>query len=129
MHETTSIQVPDDTNLAEHLETNESILIGTVEFEGPFRDGEDLLPLPGIFAIVCQSKSELELLTLDESHCLKDCLNSSEYEDNMLFFSEHCKGALLAIVHYTPAMSAAERIALKNELLAQMMTEETATQN
>lgn len=127
MHETNAVQIHGDTSFTEDLSLNESILIGTVEFEGPFRDREELLALPGIFGIVCQSKNELELLTLDESHCLKDCLTSSEYEDNMLFLSEHCTGALLAIVHYTPAMTTSERIALKNELLAQMVIKETPT--
>lgn len=111
---------------SENVDLKKSILIGNASFSGPFSDRDEILPLPGIFGIVCQSNDELELLTLDESHCLKDCLTSSEYEDNMLFLSEHCAGTLLAIVHYTPGLTSVQRVMRKNELLAQFMIEETA---
>lgn len=111
---------------SEKLASNESIRIGGASFTGPFSDREEILPLPGIFGIVCQSNEHLELLTLDESHCLKDCLTSSEYEDNMLFLSENCAGSLRAIVHYTPGLTAVQRVKRKNELLAQFMMEVSA---
>lgn len=99
------------------------VLIDDVAFEGPFTDGAHIEALPGIFGIVCQSNDELELLYLDESHCLQDCLSSAEHENNMLFYAENCSGMLSAIVHYTPSLTTRERTLIKNRLIAHLSAE------
>lgn len=97
-----------------------SILIGELEFEGPFLQAEDIRPEPGIFGILCQENGEFELIDLGETQCLRDCLDPGEHENNMLFYSETCKGQLSAVVHYTQGMPAKERIALKYRLLSEL---------
>jgi hypothetical protein len=97
-----------------------SIIIGRLEFEGPFSDPQDIRPESGIYGIICQVGEEYELLDLDETHCLRDCLESNEYTDNTQFYSETCKGRLSAVVHYTHDLSAAERVEIKQELLAEL---------
>ncbi len=94
-----------------------TIIICDVEFEGPFFSSDEILPLPGIFCIVCVSNDEIELLEVDESHYLKDCLNSSEHGNNMLFYAENCSGVISAIVHYTSGLSPSERCDMKQALI------------
>jgi len=97
-----------------------SILIGRLEFEGPFIDPQDIRPESGIYGIICQVGEELELIDLDETHCLRDCLESNEYADNTRFYAETCRGRLSAVVHYTPDLSAFERSEIKHELLSEL---------
>ena len=96
-----------------------SIIIGQVEFEGPFSQALDIEEQPGIFGILCQTGEEFELIDLDESHNVRDCLISQEYSNNMLFYAETCRGTLLAIVHYTPQLTCAQRAELKYDLLSE----------
>lgn len=100
-----------------------TIVIGKLEFEGPFARAEDIRPDPGIYGILCQVKDEFELIELDESYCLRDCLETSEHANNMLFYAETCQGALSAIVHYTPDLSPWERADLKADLLSEINEE------
>lgn len=96
-----------------------SVLIGKLEFEGPFTSPTEIRPEPGIFGILCQVGGEFELIDLDESHCLRDCLESQEHTNNLLFYSETCSGQLSGVVLYTPELTSAERVQLKNEILAE----------
>jgi hypothetical protein len=95
-------------------------MIGKLEFEGPFMKPEEIRPDPGIYGILCQVNDEFELIDLDDSHCLRDCLETTEHVNNMLFYAETCQGMLSAIVHYTPDLTASERAELKSDLLAEM---------
>lgn len=105
-----------------------SILIGKLEFEGPFTGASEIRPESGIFGILCQVADEYELIDLNETHCLRDCLESEEHTNNLLFYSEACSGKLSAIVMYTPELTNAERIALKNDILAEFDNETAETQ-
>ncbi len=96
-----------------------SVLIGKLEFDGPYSNPEDIKPEPGIYGILCQVAGEFELIDLNESHCLRDCLESEEHTNNLLFYSEACAGQLSGVVFYTPELSRAERVELKNQILAE----------
>lgn len=97
-----------------------SIMIGTVEFQGPYSQPAEINAQPGIYGILCQVGEEFELIDLDESHSVRDCLVSEEYTNNMLFYAETCSGALSAIVYYTPHLTAAQRCELKYDLLSEL---------
>jgi hypothetical protein len=100
-----------------------SVIIGKLEFEGPFSDPSLIRPEPGIFGIVCEADDELELIDLDETECLQDCLSTNEHVNNLLFYSETCNGKLSAIVHYVPDLTPSERIEIKQELLKHLNAE------
>ena len=93
------------------------IVIGPLEFEGPYADAKLLKDEPGLYAIICESKGELELVELDESSCVKNCFDAEEYTSNMRFWTETSHSNLLAAVHYTPQLSKDERRHMKMRLL------------
>lgn len=101
-----------------------SILIGELEFEGPYEDPANIRPEAGLFGILCQIGDEAELIDLDETHCLQDCLATSEHINNMIFYAETCKGTLAAAVHYTPDLTPKERQELKQDLLTMLNVQE-----
>ncbi len=85
------------------------IFIGPLEFEGPFADAEDLRDAAGIYALFTERKGEFELIELDETICVKDCLDNEEYTSNKQFWQEMSSSKLLAAVHYTPDLSREQR--------------------
>jgi hypothetical protein len=97
-----------------------SIIIGRLEFEGPFDDPLDIKEEPGIYGIISEVEDELELVELGETHCLRECLNSDEHVSNIQFLTENCRGKLSAVVHYTPDLLPSERIEIKHQLLSEL---------
>jgi len=93
------------------------IVIGPIEFEGPYADANNLKAEPGIYAILSESKGELELVELDEAHSLRNCLDTEEYTSNMRFWMETSQSNLVAAVHYTPELSRDERRNMKMRLM------------
>ncbi len=96
------------------------IKIGQIEFAGPFASPDDIEPVPGIYGIVCQSQDELLLLDIGDSLCLRECLEPDEFTSNLCFYEETCHGSLLAVVHYMPTHTTAERRQLKAALLDEL---------
>ncbi len=96
------------------------VLIGKLEFEGPFDDALNIHEEPGLFGILCEVNGEVELIELDESDCLRTCLTSQEHVNNIHFYAETCRGKLSAVVHYTQDMHPQERRELKQQLLAEL---------
>lgn len=97
-----------------------SFVIGAFEFEGPYAANDEILPVPGIFGLVCERNNEFELLHLDQTDCLSNCLEAEEHTSNLLFYAETCRGKLSAIVRYTPELSKSERSALKKQLCSEL---------
>jgi hypothetical protein len=93
------------------------IVIGPIEFEGPYADANNLKAEPGIYAILSESKGELELVELDEANSVKNCLDTDEYTSNMRFWLETSQSNLVAAVHYTPELSRDERRNMKMRLM------------
>ena len=94
-----------------------AIMIGAFEFEGPFSDAANLKDEPGLYAILCENRGEMELVELDEAGCLKHCLDADEYTSNFRFWQETSNSNLLAAVHYTPHLSREQRRSMKMRLL------------
>lgn len=102
-----------------------TFLIGRLEFVGPFRSGSEIGARPGLFAILCETNEEFELLEIDSSENLASCLDNDEYVSNLSFYQENCSGSLCAAVYYTENLSKKERMQLKDELLAAVRDEES----
>jgi hypothetical protein len=101
-----------------------TFLIGRLEFVGPFRSGSEIGVRPGLFAILCETNDEFELLEVDHAENLSSCLDNDEYVSNLSFYQENCSGSLCAAVYYTDNLSRKERAQLKDELLACVRDEE-----
>lgn len=93
------------------------IVIGPIEFEGPYSNSEHLKEEPGLYALLCESKGEFELVELDEAGCVKHCLDGDEYTSNMRFWQETSSSNIVAAVHYTPQLSKDQRQYMKMRLL------------
>ncbi|MBX9722879.1 MAG: hypothetical protein K2X81_15870 [Candidatus Obscuribacterales bacterium] len=93
------------------------IVIGPIEFEGPYMDAVNLKEEAGLYAILCENKGEFELVELDESSSVKNCFDIDEYTSNMRFWQETSHSNLLAVVHYTPDLSIDQRRDMKKQLL------------
>ncbi len=101
-----------------------TFMIGRLEFEGPFRNREEMDSRPGLFAILCETDDEYELLEIDHTDSLESCLDIEEYVSNLAFYQDNCVGALCAAVHYTDDLSYKEREELKDELLGELKEED-----
>ncbi len=96
------------------------VSIGNLLFDGPFVNAQDIRPEPGLYAIVCRVDQHVELVDLDESSCLSNCLDNDEYSSNLLFYSENSSTDLMAAVYYTGSLSQKERLELKYDLIAEL---------
>lgn len=101
-----------------------TFLIGRLEFDGPFYSGLEIGAIPGLFAILCETNEEFELLEIDHCENLSSCLDNDEYVSNLSFYQENCSGRLCAAVYFTENLSRKERAQLKDELLAYVQGEE-----
>jgi hypothetical protein len=101
-----------------------TFLIGRLEFSGPFKSGEEIDARPGLFAILCETDQEYELLEIDHAERLSTCLDNDEYVSNLSFYQENCSGNLCAAVYYTDTLTRKERVQLRDELLAGLRAEE-----
>lgn len=93
------------------------IVIGPIEFEGPYSHANQMRNEAGLYAILSENKGEFELVELDEANCVKDCLDDEEYTSNKRFWQEMSGSNLLAAVHYTPELSEDQRRHMKMRLL------------
>ncbi|MBX9569103.1 MAG: hypothetical protein K2X77_09425 [Candidatus Obscuribacterales bacterium] len=93
------------------------LLIGPIEFEGPFADFNELRDDAGIYALLAENGEDLELIELEDSNSVKDCLFDNEFSNNLRFFQETAKGQLFAAVHYTPGLTAQQRRDVRLDLL------------
>ena len=93
------------------------IVIGPIEFEGPYADATELREEPGLYAILSENKGEFELVELDEASCVRHCLDADEYTSNIRFFQETSHSNLIAAVHYTPELSRDQRRNMKMRLM------------
>lgn len=101
-----------------------TILIGQLEFDGPFCQPSEIEPKSGLYALLCESEDEYELVEIDQTDMLPTCLENEEYASNLTFLQEVCNGKIWAAVHYTEDLTTEERIELKEDLLSQVACEE-----
>lgn len=91
-----------------------NILIGDLEFEGPWNVHESVCPEPGILAVLYEKHGEFELVELIESDNLADtalCLFSQSSELPAPHLTIH------VAAHYTADLTAQERTEIVEELL------------
>lgn len=101
-----------------------TILIGRLEFDGPFRDAATIESRPGLFALFCETDDEYELLEVDHCDNVDGCLENEEFVNNIAFYQENCSGTLCAAVHYTDDLTRKERAQLREELLSELREDE-----
>lgn len=96
-----------------------AVVIGPLEFEGPYSDAGELDDIPGVYALFCEHNGEYEFLELDENKSLKCCLDADEFTSNLRFLEETSRGKIVAAVHYTPDLNAEQRQQIKLSLLTE----------
>ncbi len=89
-----------------------SILIGALEFEGPFLDFDSLSDEPGIYAVLCEIQGEFELVELGDSEQVRECLIHHPERDS---WHDNCP-ALAVAVHYTADITTNERHEIRENL-------------
>jgi hypothetical protein len=89
-----------------------SILIGALEFDGPHFDFDCLSDEAGIYAVVCQTGEEFELVELgDAEHIRESLLHHPDRHSWM----DNCENLAVA-VHYTTDITAPERQEIRRNL-------------
>lgn len=88
------------------------IIIGALEFDGPFFDTELLLAQPGLVAVLCEAAEEFELIELNVAEDVREYIVSHpdrrNWQENRLVLS--------LAVHYAPDLTSAERAQIKDTL-------------
>jgi hypothetical protein len=89
-----------------------SILIGSIEFEGPHTDWDFLSDISGVYGILCQNNGEFELIELGESEFVREHIQ--KHPDRHEWLQDGLD--ISVCVHYTNDLSTAERVELKGTL-------------
>lgn len=89
-----------------------SILIGALEFEGPHFDFDCLSDEAGIYAVICQTGEEFELVELGDTEHIREFLLHHPDRDSWL---DNC-ASLAVAVHYTADISTPERQEIRRNL-------------
>jgi hypothetical protein len=82
-----------------------SVLIGELEFEGPFASIENLSDAPGIFAVVNAADKSFDLVEMNDSDLVKETLKSHPHLGK---WQKICP-EVAVMVHYTKGLSTKER--------------------
>jgi hypothetical protein len=93
-----------------------TILIGALEFEGPFEDFDSLSDEPGLFAVLTCQNEEYELVELEDADYVRTTLHEHEQR---AFWVDNTAGSISVAVHYTPDLTMHERREIKDTLLAE----------
>lgn len=101
-----------------------TVLIGKIEFQGPYYSSSEIEPRPGLFALLCDDNDEYELLEIGQSDSVDSCLDNTEFVDNLVFYEDNCTGRICAAVHYTDDLISKERTQLRDELLGELNDED-----
>jgi hypothetical protein len=86
-----------------------TIVIGALEFLGPLNDIDSLSDVPGIYAVLCESKGELELIEMGDAECVRECIAAHPDRN---FWNDEAMDISFA-VHYTSDLSHDERREIK----------------
>jgi hypothetical protein len=86
-----------------------SIIIGSLEFEGPFEQITELRKEPGLYALFCEVNQEYELLELAESECVRDAVSVELNPRILRLLPKPCQGKVVAAAYYTGKQPASER--------------------
>lgn len=89
-----------------------SILIGELEFEGPYHNIDDLSDEPGIFAVLVKTSDDFELLKMDDSDQVRESLFAHPERENWNSLASQ----IAVAVHYTSDITTQERREIKQAL-------------
>ena len=89
-----------------------TILIGALEFIGPLQDLSSLCDQPGIYAVLCESNGEFELVEMSDADRVREQLIC--HPEREFWNSEGLK--LSFAVHYTLDLTEQERYEIKEAL-------------
>ncbi|MDX2106835.1 MAG: hypothetical protein SFY67_10580 [Candidatus Melainabacteria bacterium] len=82
-----------------------SVVIGDLEFEGPYLSIENLSDSPGIFAVVNSADKTFDLVEMNDSDLVKETLQSHPHLPK---WQKICP-EVAVLVHYTEGLSIKER--------------------
>ncbi len=89
-----------------------SILIGELEFEGPFLDFDILSDEPGIFAVLVKNENDFELVEMDDAEQVREHLFTHPQRSSWYEISDE----VVVAVHYTSDISHDERREIKQTI-------------
>lgn len=89
-----------------------AILIGELEFEGPFHHIDDLSDEPGIFAVLVKSSEDFELLEMDDADQVRERIFAHPERDTW----NSLPSGIAVAVHYTSDITPEERREIKQAL-------------
>lgn len=90
-----------------------SILIASWDFEGPFDHPSQFKDDPGVYALLCETDGEYELIDMRESRSVKDCIT---FDEEHIFAQETCNGKLVIAVYYTGDLTGSQRLEMKKQI-------------
>lgn len=99
-----------------------SILIGSLEFEGPFERVDQLRKEPGLYALFCEFNQEHELLELGESDCVRDAVSIELNPRILRLLPKPCQGKVVAAAYYTGNQPATERQLVRDGIAKEFET-------
>ena len=105
--------------LAQEREEHRSampIVIGQYTFDGPHTSTEALEDRAGVYAILCETRSQYHVMDIGESAQLRTRV---ENHDRQHCWTRKCRGALAVAVLYTPNLHQAGRRAIEQQFRAQ----------
>lgn len=82
-----------------------SVVIGDLEFEGPYLSVENLSDAPGIYAVVNAVEKSFDLVEMNDSDLVKETLQSHPH---LTKWQQICP-EVAVLVHYTNGLSIKER--------------------
>ena len=89
-----------------------AILIGELEFDGPFHNIDDLSDEPGIFAVLVKTSDDFELLEMDDADQVRESLFAHPQRDSWNSLAID----IAVAVHYTSDITTQERREIKEAL-------------
>ncbi len=88
------------------------VVIGALEFEGPYFDFDSLSDEPGIFAVLVHKDDEFELLELNDAEHVREHLQLHQERE-----AWYKQGFEIAVaVHYTADITTGERREIVDDL-------------
>ena len=85
------------------------VLIGALEFDGPYADLKSLRNASGVYAILCENDEDLELIEIGDSDSIRTHLQT--HPERELWSGEGIE--IRFLVHYTEDLGPQERQAIK----------------
>lgn len=90
-----------------------SLNVGNYSFEGPYTSTNSLQDRSGVYAIVCHSNGNYNLVDVGESANVRSRV---EDHDRKSCWTKNCNSTLMVAVHYTPNLQQSGRRKIEQEI-------------